>query len=301
VLGLDVATMGGVFRATDGLLAEFGPQRVMDTPLAEGGIVGASLGLAVAGLRPVAELQFLGFSFQAFHQLAHQVARFRFRSRGIYAAGLTIRAPFGGGMRMPEFHADAVEACFTQIPGLKVVCPSTPADAKGLLLSAIADPDPVLVLEPQRLYRAAREPVPTGSFTVPLGVAANRRRGADVTLVAWSASVPLCLVAAEFLAAEGIDADVLDLRSLVPLDEEALFQSVRSTGRVVVVHEAVRTCGFGAEVAARVHEQCHDALRGPVLRVTSPDSPYPPGSLEDHYLPQVTDVVEAAKRAVRWA
>jgi pyruvate dehydrogenase E1 component beta subunit len=245
VLGMDVAKLGGVFRATQGLLERFGSERVVDAPLSEGAIVGASLGLAISGLRPVAEIQFLGFTHQAFHQIGAQLGRYRFRSRGRYEPRVTIRAPFGGGGRTPEFHADAIEGQLVQSPGLKIVCPVTPYDAKGMLLEAIRDPDPVLVLEPQRLYRSIREEVPDGGYTVPFGRARWARQGDDLILIAWSAAVELCERAAAALETEDISAGVLDLRSLVPLDVDAILAAVRHTGRAVVVHEAPLTGGSG--------------------------------------------------------
>jgi pyruvate dehydrogenase E1 component beta subunit len=298
LLGLDVGTLGGVFRATEGLLDRFGRDRVFDTPLAEGAIVGASLGLAISGLVPVAEIQFLGFTHQAFHQIGPQLGRYRFRSRGRYAAQVTIRAPFGGGVRTPEFHPDAIEAQFAQNPGIKVVCPSTPDDAKGMLLEAIRDPDPVLFLEPQRLYRRGRAEVPEGDYTVPLGSSRVARQGSDVTLVAWSAAVELCERAADQLAAVGVSAGVLDLRSLVPLDVAGLVDAVAATGRCVVVHEAPLTAGFGAEIAATLQEEAFFSLDAPIVRVAAHDTPYPPGGLEDLYLPSVERVVSAARRTV---
>jgi pyruvate dehydrogenase E1 component beta subunit len=296
LLGLDVGRLGGVFRTTRGLLERFGPDRVVDTPLAEGSIIGSSLGLALSGLIPVAEIQFLGFTHQAFHQIGPQLGRYRYRSRGRYAAQVTIRAPFGGGVKTPEFHPDAVEAQFVQAPGIKVVCPSTPADAKGMLLQAIRDPDPVLFLEPQRLYRKGREEVTEGDHTVPFGVARLAREGSDLTLIAWSAAVELSLRAAERLQGEGISAAVLDLRSLVPLDVETLVAQVSRTGRAVVVHEAPFTAGFGAEVVATLQEEAFYSLDAPVARVTAWDTPYPPGSMEHWYLPSVERVVRAARR-----
>jgi len=296
VLGLDVGKLGGVFRATQGLLERFGPERVVDTPLAEGGIIGSSLGLAISGLIPVAEIQFLGFTHQAFHQIGPQLGRYRFRSRGRYNAQVTIRAPFGGGVKTPEFHPDAVEAQFVQTPGIKVVCPATPHDAKGMLLEAIRDPDPVLFLEPQRLYRKGREEVPDGDYTVPFGKVRLARAGSDVTLVAWSAAVEMCLRAAEDLQREGISAGVLDLRTLVPLDLEGLVTEVSRTGRAVVVHEAPLSAGFGAEVVATLQEEAFYSLDAPIKRVTAWDTPYPPASLEGWYLPTVRRVVEAARR-----
>jgi pyruvate dehydrogenase E1 component beta subunit len=296
LLGLDVGRLGGVFRTTQGLLDRFGPDRVVDTPLAEGGIVGSALGLAISGLVPVAEIQFLGFTHQAFHQIGPQLGRYRFRSRGRFHAQVTIRAPFGGGVRTPEFHPDAVEAQFVQSPGIKVVCPATPADARGMLLEAIRDPDPVLFLEPQRLYRMGREEVPSDGATVPFGRARVAREGTDVTLIAWSAAVELCERAAAELAAEGCSAAVLDLRSLVPLDVETLVAEVTRTGRAVVVHEAPLSAGFGAEIVATLQEEAFYSLDAPIARVTAWDTPYPPGSVEAWYLPTVRRVVEAARR-----
>ena len=296
VLGLDVGTMGGVFRATQGLRERFGADRVVDTPLAEGGIVGSALGLAISGLVPVAEIQFLGFSHQAFHQIGPQLGRYRFRSAGRFHAQVTIRAPFGGGVKTSEFHPDAVEAQYVQSPGLKIVCPATPADARGMLLEAIRDPDPVLFLEPQRLYRRSREEVPAGDVTVPFGRARLARGGSDVTLIAWSAAVELCERAAAELAAEGCSASVLDLRSLVPLDVDTLVAEVTRTGRAVVVHEAPLSGGFGAEIVATLQEEAFYALDAPIARVAAWDTPYPAPSVEGWYLPSVRRVVEAARR-----
>jgi pyruvate dehydrogenase E1 component beta subunit len=298
VLGLDVGALGGVFRATQGMLERFGPERVVDTPLAEGAIVGSSIGLALSGMKPVAEIQFLAFAHQAHHQIVGQLARYRFRSRGRYGAQVTIRAPFGGGVRTPEFHPDAVEAQYTQVPGLKIVCPVTPADAKGLLLEAIRDPDPVLYLEPQRLYRKGREEVPEEPYTTPFGKARIAREGDHVTLIAWSGAVELATRAADRLAEEGIEATVLDLRTLVPLDVETLVAEVTRTGKAVVVHEAPLTAGFGAEIAATLQEEAFYSLDAPVARVTSWDTPYPPASMEDWYLPSLDRVVEATRRVV---
>ncbi|MBO0683459.1 MAG: alpha-ketoacid dehydrogenase subunit beta [Candidatus Dormibacteraeota bacterium] len=296
ILGLDVGRLGGVFRATQGLLDRFGPERVVDTPLAEGGIIGSSLGLALSGMVPVAEIQFLGFTHHAFHQVSGQLGRYRYRSRGRYGAQVTIRAPFGGGIKTPEFHPDAAEAQFVQAPGVKVVCPSTPADARGMLLQAIRDPDPVLFLEPQRLYRKGREEVPDGDSPLPFGQARIAREGGDLTLVAWSSAVELSLRAAERLGEEGISVGVLDLRSLVPLDVETLVAEVSRTGRAVVVHEAPLSAGFGAEIVATLQEEAFYSLDAPIARVTSWDTPYPPGSLEGWYLPTVERVVQAARR-----
>jgi pyruvate dehydrogenase E1 component beta subunit len=298
VLGEDVGQLGGVFRATDGLAERFGADRVVDTPLAEGVIIGASVGLAVAGLVPVPELQFLGFGHQAFHQIGQQVARMRFRSQGRFGLPITIRAPYGGGVRTPELHSDAFEALYVHCPGLKVVAPATAADAKGLLLSAIRDPDPVLVLEPLRGYRLVTGPVPIGAVEVPLGSARLARAGTDVTLVAYSAAVHVCLAAAERLHEDGISAQVIDLRSLVPLDETALINSVAATGRCVVVQEAPLTGGFGAELVATIQREAFYSLEAPIERVAAPDAPYPLGALEDIYVPGVDAVVAAVRRAL---
>jgi pyruvate dehydrogenase E1 component beta subunit len=295
VIGLDVGKLGGVFRATSGLLDKHGPQRVVDTPLAEASIVGASLGLAISGMVPVAEIQFLGFTAQAFHQIGPQLARFRMRSRGRYHCQVTIRAPFGGGISSPEFHSDAVEAQFVQSPGIKVVMPSNAYDAKGLLLEAIRDPDPVLYCEPDRLYRLGRTEVPDGNYTVPLGKAAVIRQGDDITLVAWSAAVELCMRAAEQLAEEGISATVVDLRTLAPFDVDTVVSAVVKTGRCLVVHEAPLSAGFGAEVVATLATEAFYDLDAPIDRVTSYDLPYPAGPLEDWYLPSVERVVAAAR------
>jgi pyruvate dehydrogenase E1 component beta subunit len=300
VLGMDVGRLGGVFRVTEGLLAQYGSDRVVDMPMSEGAIVGASLGLAIGGIVPVAEIQFLGFSHQAFHQIGFQLARYRFRSRGRYHAQVTIRAPFGGGARTPEFHADSIEAQFSQSPGIQVVCPAFADDAKGLLLTAIRDPDPVLFLEPQKLYRSVRGPVPDANDGIPFGVSRVVREGTDVTLIAWSAAVHLCLQAAEGLTAEGISAQVLDLRSLVPLDIEGLVNAVVATGRAVVVHEAPLTGGFGAEIVATLQMEAFMSLDAPVMRVASHDSPYPPGALEEHYLPSLDRVLAAARATLQF-
>jgi pyruvate dehydrogenase E1 component beta subunit len=298
VFGMDVAALGGVFRVTRGLLERFGPDRVFDTPLAEGSIVGAALGLAVGGMVPVAEIQFLGFTQQAFHQIGPQLGRYRFRSRGRFHVQATIRAPYGGGVRTPEFHPDAIESMFAHIPGLKVVCPAFPDDAKGLLLAAIRDPDPVLFLEPQRLYRASRGPVPNGDYTVPIGKSRLVRTGGDLMLIAWSAAVHICLAAAERLAEDGASVGVLDLRTLAPLDVDGLVDAVKPCGRAVVVHEAPLTGGFGAEVVATIQQEAFMSLDAPLLRVASHDTPYPPGALEDHYLPSLARVLEAARQTL---
>jgi pyruvate dehydrogenase E1 component subunit beta len=297
LLGEDIGRLGGVFRVTRGLQERF-PDRVFDTPLAEAGIVGSALGLAIGGMVPVAEIQFLGFVHQAFHQLAPQVARYRYRTRGRYHAQVTIRAPFGGGTRTPEFHPDSIEAQLAQAPGLKIVCPSFPADAKGLLTAAIRDPDPVVYLEPMRLYRASKGYVPDGEHLQEFGRAVVRREGDDLTLVAWSAAVHDCLAAADQLAQDGASVGVLDLMTLVPLDVETLVRVVTASGRAVVVHEAPLTAGFGAEIVATLQQEAFLSLDAPVTRVAGPDVPYPPGALEDHFLPRVDRIVEVARRTL---
>lgn len=297
-LGQDIGRLGGVFRATDGLQAEFGADRVVDMPLAEGAIAGSALGLAVAGLVPVAEIQFLGFTHQAFHQIGPQIGRYRYRSQGRFGMPVTIRTPFGGGVRTPELHSDAIEAQFAQCPGLKIVMPATAHDAKGLLLEAIRDPDPVLFCEPLRGYRLVKDEVPEGDYTVPFGRARVAREGGDVTLVAWSAAVQTAERAAEELAEHGVSAGVLDLRTLVPLDVETLVATVEATGRCVVVHEAPLTAGFGAEVIATLQEEAFYSLEAPIARVTAYDTPYPIAAIEDFYIPSVERVVAAARRVV---
>ncbi|MBK5219969.1 MAG: alpha-ketoacid dehydrogenase subunit beta [Thermoleophilia bacterium] len=296
VLGQDVGRLGGVFRATDGLEERFGEERVVDMPLAEGAIAGSAVGLAISGLVPVAEMQFLGFAAQAFHQIEGQVARMRYRSGGGLAMPIVIRAPFGGNVRTPELHSDSQEARYVQAPGIKVVAPATAADAKGLLTQAVRDQDPVLYLEPLAGYRLQRDDVPEGEHTVPFGKLRTVREGADVTVVAWSAAVRVAEAAADLAAAEGISCSVVDLRTLVPLDEDGLAEAVARTGRAVVVHEAPCSAGFGAEVIATVQEHAFWSLKAPMARVTAPDTPYPIGRLEEHYVPSATRVLAAIRR-----
>lgn len=298
VLGQDVGRLGGIFRATDGLLAKFGAKRVVDMPLAEGVIVGSALGLAVSGLKPIAEIQFLGFAQQAFHQIVQQVARMRYRSRGRFAASMVIRTPFGGGGKTPELHSDAIEAMFVQAHGLKVVAPSTPYDAKGMLLSAINDPDPVLFCEPLRGYRLFKGEVPSGLYESDIGRASVVRDGRDVTLVAWSAAVNLALQAADALSAEGIQATVVDVRSLLPLDVGTLIPAVERTGRCVVIHEAPLTAGFGAEIVATLAKEAFYSLQAPIERVTAPDAPYPLPAGELMYIPSIDRVLAAVRQTM---
>jgi pyruvate dehydrogenase E1 component beta subunit len=295
VLGEDVGVLGGVFRATVGLQERFGTERCIDTPLAEAGIVGTAVGLALAGWRPVCEIQFDGFCYPALDQVITHISRYRWRTHGRCEFPIVIRIPCGGGVGAPEHHEDSPEAYFAHTPGLKVAMPSTPADAKGLLASAIRDPDPVVVFEPKRLYRYARAEVPDGEHVVPLGLARLVRKGDDVTIVSYGPMAPIAEEAADVLSEDGIGADVLDLRTLTPLDSDAILASARNTGRVVIVHEAQRTAGFGAEIAAVVAEGAIDHLRGPVLRVTGYDTPVPYPCLSGAYRPSVQRVVAAAE------
>lgn len=299
VLGQDVGRLGGVFRVTDGLQQIFGEGRVVDMPLAEAVIAGSALGLAVSGMRPVAEIQFLGFSHQAFHQIGPHIARMRYRSQGRFSAPLTIRAPFGGLVRTPEHHCDAFEAQFAQFPGLKIVMPATAYDAKGLLLASIRDEDPVLFCEPLRGYRLIKDEVPPGDYTVELGKSRVAREGDDVTIIAWSAMVQTAERAAGLLAEQGVSGHVLDLRSLVPLDIEGLVAAVERTGRIVIAHEAPLTAGFGAEVLATINDEAFYALEAPVRRVAAPDTPYPLAGVEDFYVPSAERLAAAALEVAR--
>ena len=294
VLGEDVGRLGGVFRATAGLQERFGGERCVDTPLAEAGILGTAVGLCMAGWRPVCEMQYDAFSYPSLDQLVNHVGRYRWRTRGKMSFPLVVRMPYGGGVRAPELHDDSPETYYVHTPGVKVAIPSSPADAKGLVAAAIRDPDPVVVLEPKLIYRTARGEVPEGEHVVPLGKARLVREGTDLTLVAYGAMVLLAERAADALAEEA-SMEVLDLRSLKPLDEDALLASAAKTGRVVVVQEAPRVCGFAAEVAALLAEKAIYDLQGPVLRVTGYDVPYPYWQLEDAYMPSVERVVDAAR------
>jgi pyruvate dehydrogenase E1 component beta subunit len=297
VMGEDVGRAGGVFRATAGLRDRFGADRCVDTPLAEAGIVGTAVGLCMAGWRPVCEMQYDAFSYPCLDQLINHVGRYRWRTRGGMTFPLTIRMPYGGGVRAPELHDDSPEAYYAHTPGVKVAIPATPADAKGLLAAAIRDPDPVVVLEPKLVYRTARGEVPDGEHVVPLGTARLAREGSDLTFVAYGAMVGVAERAADALEAS---VEVLDVRSLKPLDEEALLASAAKTGRVVIVQEAPRTCGYGAELAAILAEKAILDLRGPVLRVTGYDVPYPYWQLEDAYMPSVARVVDAARKLLEY-
>ena len=291
VLGEDVGRAGGVFRATAGLRDRFGPDRCVDTPVAEAGIMGTAIGLAMAGWRPVCEMQYDAFSYPALDQLINHVGRYRWRTRGRMDFPITVRMPYGGGVRAPELHDDSPETYYVHTPGVKVAIPSTPADAKGLLAAAIRDPDPVVIFEPKLHYRTIRGEVPDGEHVVPLGKARIAREGTDLTIVAYGSMVPLAEQAAEEISPEA-SVEVLDLRSLKPLDEDALLGSAAKTGRVVIVQEAPRVCGFAAEVAAVLAEKAILDLRGPVLRVTGYDVPYPYWQLEDAYMPSVARVLD---------
>jgi pyruvate dehydrogenase E1 component beta subunit len=292
VMGEDVGRAGGVFRATAGLLDRFGADRCVDTPLAEAGILGTAVGLCMAGWRPVCEMQYDAFSYPCLDQLITHVGRYRWRSCGRMEFPITIRMPYGGGVRAPELHDDSPETYYVHTPGIKVAIPSTLADAKGLLAAAIRDPDPVVIFEPKLVYRTARGEVPEGDYLVPLGQARTAREGSDVTLIAYGAMVNVCELAADAL---DVSCEVIDIRSLRPLDEAAILASVAKTGRVVIVHEAPRTVGFGAELAALIAEKAIFDLQGPVLRVTGFDVPYPYWTIEDAYVPSVQRVVAAVR------
>jgi len=299
VLGEDVGTLGGVFRVTQGLLDEFGEERVIDTPLSECGIVGTAIGMALYGLRPVPEIQFGDFIYPAFDQLVNEAAKYRYRSGGEYTVPMVVRAPVGGGIRGGHYHSQSPEALFIHTAGLKVVCPSNPYDAKGLLASAIRDDDPVLFFEPKRVYRAVKMEVPEEPYRVPLGEAAVVRPGDAVTCVAWGAMLLEALAAAEELAREGIEVEVIDLRTLWPLDIDTVVESVKRTGRVVVVHEAPKACGFGAELVALVNEKAFVHLEAPPRRVTGWDTPFP-YTLENDYLPLAHRIVPAIRETVKF-
>ena len=301
VFGEDVAKNGGVFRATDGLLERFGDTRVMDTPLAETVIAGMSIGLAAQGFRPVAEFQFLGFMYPALDQLINHASRLRNRTRGRLSCPLVFRAPMGAGIHAPEHHSESTETLFAHIPGLRVVIPSSPSRAYGLLLSAIADPDPVIFLEPTRLYRAQKEEVSDNGQGLPLDTCYVLREGRDVTFVTWGPAVKETLAAAQQLAGEGIAAEVIDVATLSPLDLDTILTSVEKTGRLVVIHEAPRHLGPGAEIAASVAERGLLSLQAPIERVTAPDTVVPLPRLEKAYMPSEKQIVEAARRAVTFS
>ena len=298
ILGEDVGKEGGVFRVTDGLQAKFGADRVVDTPLAETGIVAVAFGMAVNGLHPIAEIQFEGFLYPCLDQINNHIGRIRNRSRGRFTSPLVIRTPYGGGIHAPEHHSDSPEAILAHIPGIKVVIPSTPYEAKGLLLSAIRDPDPVIFMEPKRIYRAIRDEVPEGDYTIPLGKARLVQEGKDVTIVAWGAMVREVLNAAEQLKSDKVDVEIIDLRTISPIDAETIVASIRKTGRGVVVHEAPKTCGLGAEIIALINEKALLSLQAPIERVTGFDIPFPLMKTETYYLPNPKRIVMAVKKVM---
>jgi pyruvate dehydrogenase E1 component beta subunit len=298
LLGEDVGRSGGVFRATEGVYDAFGPERVIDTPLSETGIAGAAVGLAASGIRPIAEIQFMGFSYAALEQLFTRAARMNARSRGQFPCQMVLRAPFGGGVRAPDLHGESMEAIFVHQPGFKVVVPSTPRDAKGLLTAAIRDPDPVMVFEPKKIYRAFREDVPEESYETPIGEAAIRREGEDVSIFTWGAVTRPTLEAAEAVAEDGIDPEVVDLRTLSPMDRETIVESFKKTGRAVVVHEAPKTGGLAGEITTLLQEEALFYQEAPIERVTGWDAVYPLYDLEDFQLPNATRVEEAIRSAV---
>lgn len=299
LFGQDVGVMGGVFRAADGLQQRFGEKRVFDTPLAEAGIVGMGIGLALGGMRPVAEVQFAGFIYPALDQILSHLGRYRHRTRGRFGLPMVVRAPYGGGVHTPEQHADSPEAVLAHAPGVKVVIPASPQRAKGLLLAAIDDPDPVFFLESIKLYRSVREHVPEGHYSFEIGKARIARPGNAASLFCYGGMVEVCLKAAEVAAREGVELEVVDLETLAPLDEAAILDSVKRTGRAVIVYEAPRSGGFGAEVAARIAESAIYHLEAPVVRVAGWDAPYPPfTSVEHHYRPDAKRVLAAVRKVL---
>jgi 2-oxoisovalerate dehydrogenase E1 component beta subunit len=300
LLGEDIGKNGGVFRATEGLQEEFGEDRVIDTPLSEAGFTGAAIGMAINGLRPVVEIQFLGFIYPAYEQIMTHAARMRARTMGHFTVPMVIRAPYGAGVRAPEIHSDSTEALFTHMPGIKVVCPSTPYDAKGLLIAAIEDPDPVLFLEPMRIYRAFREDVPEGKYTVEIGKGKKLREGDDVTVIAWGAMVPVAMKAAESAEKKGIHVDVIDLRTLYPLDKDIIADSVQKTGRTVIVQEAHATGGLANDILAVINDTSFLYQKAPVERVTGFDVPVPFFAYEDDYLPTPERVLHAIEKVVNF-
>ncbi|WP_026907870.1 alpha-ketoacid dehydrogenase subunit beta [Paucisalibacillus globulus] len=300
ILGEDVGKNGGVFRATDGLQEVFGEDRVIDTPLSESGIIGTSIGLAVNGFKPIAEIQFMGFIYPAYDQIMTHASRIRMRTMGRYSVPMVIRAPYGAGVRAPEIHSDSAEALFTHMPGIKVVCPATPYDAKGLLIAAVEDPDPVLFMEPMHNYRSFREEVPIDYYTVEIGKGKKRMEGEDVTLITWGAMVPVVEKAANQMKQHGISCEVIDLRTLYPVDERIIAESVQKTGRAVVIHEAAKTGGLGNDIVSIINDTSFLYLKAPVERVTGFDVPVPFSSLENHYLPTVERIVKGIEKVTNF-
>jgi pyruvate dehydrogenase E1 component beta subunit len=300
LLGEDIGINGGVFRVTEGLFDEFGEERVIDTPLAESGIVGMSIGMALYGMRPVAEMQFMGFMWPAIDQLSNHASRLRNRTMGRFHVPMVVRAPYGGGVRALEHHAESYEGVLAQLPGLKVVIPSNPYDAKGLLIASIRDHDPVVFLEPKRLYRLGKMEVPEEPFTEPIGKARVLREGTDLTLVGWGSMVPKLEKAADLVASKGISAEVIDVRSIAPYDEETVNASVESTGRLVIVQEAPRTLGFASEISARAVEDLMDVLEAPPERITGFDVPFPFYKMEKWAMPDVDRIVKGMRKVLTW-
>jgi len=298
VLGEDVGKNGGVFRATDGLQEEFGEKRVFDTPLSEAGLIGSSIGMAMNGLLPVAEIQFQGFIYPAYEQIMTHASRMRYRTKGIFTVPMVIRAPYGAGVRAPEIHSDSMEALFTHMPGIKVICPSNPYDAKGLLISAIQDPDPVLFMEPLRLYRAVRDEVPEEKYEIEIGKAKYLREGEDVTIISWGAMVPVAMKAADEAKDKGITCDVIDLRTLYPIDKDIIAESVQKTGRCVIVHEAPATGGLGNDIISIINDTSFLYMKSPITRVTGADVHVPFWALEEHNIPTPARVMGAIHKVI---
>lgn len=299
LLGEDIGRDGGVFRVTDGLLEEFGSERVIDTPLAEDAIVGMAIGMGLYGLQPVAEIQFLDFIYPAFNQIVSELAKFRYRSGGQFPVHVVIRTPYGGGVKGGHYHSQSTEAYFTHTPGLVVVTPSTPYDAKGLLLSAMRSPDPVIFLEPKRIYRTIKEEVPEGEFAVPIGKAKIVQNGNDITLVSWGPMVQTSKEAISLATKEGVEVELIDLRSLLPFDIETILTSVKKTGRLIIAHEATKISGFGGEISAQIGERALDSLRAPIMRVTGYDTPFP-YALEKAYMPTPERILRAIRKAMNY-
>ncbi|TFB19538.1 alpha-ketoacid dehydrogenase subunit beta [Filobacillus milosensis] len=300
ILGEDIGKNGGVFRATEGLQEIFGEDRVVDTPLSEAGIVGTSVGLAVNGFKPIAEMQFMGFVYPAYDQIMTHVSRIRMKTMGHFSVPMVIRTPYGAGIRAPEVHSDSAETLFTHMPGIKVVCPATPYDAKGLLIAAIEDPDPVLFMEPMRSYRAQREDVPTGKYSVEIGKGEKVQEGTDVTVIAWGAMLPVAKQAAKQAEQQGMSCEVLDLKTLYPLDRDLIAESVQKTGRAVIVHEAHGTGGLGNDIMSVINDTSFLYLRAPIERVTGFDVPVPFFALEEHYMPTPKRVLQSIEKAVHF-
>lgn len=300
ILGEDIGKNGGVFRATEGLQEKFGAERVVDTPLSEAGIIGTSIGLAVNGFRPIAEIQFLGFIYPAYEQIMTHVSRLRMRSMSHFTVPMVIRAPYGAGIRAPEIHSDSTEILFTHMPGIKVVCPSNPYDAKGLFIAAMEDPDPVLVLETMKNYRSKRVEVPVGKYTVEIGKGKIVREGTDVTVIAWGAMISIAEKAAEEAEKKGISCEIIDLRTLYPIDRDIIAQSVQKTTRAVIIHEAHNTGGLGNDLVSIINDTSFLYLRAPIERITGFDVPVPFFTLEEHYLPTPARVVEGIEKVVHF-